>query len=153
MQRKHYEKKTEAKDASHLKVGIVVSRFNEDITGSMLVGALDTLAEWKVSEKNTFILPVSGSFELPLACQRLIKKHKLDAVIALGCIIKGETPHDVYIAHAVTDGLMRVSLDTNVPVGLGVITTLNLAQAKVRSRGKENKGTEAAVAVLETALS
>ena len=152
MQRKHYAKKTTAGDASRLKVGVVVSEFNSDITGPMLAAALETLREWKVSERAISIMHVPGSFELPLAASHLIMKKKVDAVIALGCVIKGETKHDEYISHAVSHGLMSIMLDTGVPIGFGVITPNNLAQAKARSRGKANKGIEAAVAALSMAL-
>lgn len=152
MQRKEYAKKRAVRDASKLKVGLVVSRFNEDITSAMEQGARDTLKAWKVKERNIFAAHTYGSFELPLAALRLIEKYKLHALIAIGCIIKGETRHDEYLAHATTEGLMRVSLDRGVPVGFGVITTNNLAQARARSRGKANKGAEATIAALEVAL-
>ena len=152
MQRKHYEKEIAQKDASKLKVGVVVSRFNEDITGGMLEGALATLRAWGVKEKNITVVHVPGSFELPYGALQIIKKRKPHAVIALGCIIKGDTDHDKYIAEAVSHGLMRLSLDGAIPVSFGVITTNNLEQAVVRSTGKINKGPEAAVAALESAL-
>lgn len=152
MQRKQYEKKQSAGNGSRLKVGIVVSKFNEDITYAMRDGALEMLRTWRVPEKSIHIAYTYGSFELPQVAARLIKKHKLDAVVALGCIIKGETRHDEYLAHAAAHGLTRVSLDFNVPVGFGVITTNNLAQAKARSRGNANKGNEAALAALEATL-
>lgn len=152
MQRNEYTKQSVAGDASKLKVGIVASRFNEDITDGMVQGALDTLRTWKVKDSNVHVARVYGSFEVPLACARLIKKYKLDAVVAIGCIIKGETRHDEYLANATSEGLMRIMLDTGVPIGFGIITTNNLKQAKDRSRGKANKGIEAARAVLELAL-
>lgn len=152
MQRKQYEKKHEARDASKLRVGIAVSEFNEDITGRMLEGAREVLQEWGVRDKNIHVARTYGSFELPIAALGLIRRHRVHAVVALGCIIKGETPHDVYLAHATSEGLMRVMLDAKVPVGFGVITTNDLAQAEARSRGKANKGREAAVAALMAAL-
>lgn len=152
MQRREYAKKRNIGDASKLRVGIVVSRFNEDITGAMERGALEVLHAWNVKRKNIRVARTYGSFELPQTAARLIKRHKLDAVVALGCIVKGETRHDEYLAHATSYGLMRVSLDYNIPVGFGVITTNNLKQAKERSRGATNKGAEAAAAALEAAL-
>jgi 6,7-dimethyl-8-ribityllumazine synthase len=152
MQRKHYAKEVEKKDASKLKMGIVVSKFNEDITGRMLLGALETLQTWGVKEKNIRVIHVPGSFELPLGCLGLIETMKPHAVIALGCIIKGDTDHDKYIATAVSDGLMQLSLNFGLPVSFGVIATNTLAQAVVRSTGKTNKGIEAALAALESAL-
>lgn len=152
MQRKEYEKDVEPRDASSLKVGIAISRFNGDITEAMLVGARKTLREWNVPDKNVFIAHTFGSFELPHACQRLMKKHRLNAVIAIGCIVKGETSHDAYLAQATMHGLMRVMLDTRTPVGLAVLTTNTLAQARVRARGNTNSGEKAAIAALEAAL-
>ena len=151
MQRGHYAKKTAAGNASRLKVGIAVSGFNSDITGSMLEAALETLREWKVPEKAITVMHVPGSFELPLASAKLIKK-KVDVVIALGCVIKGETKHDEYIASAVAHGLTTLMITTGTPIGFGVITPNTLAQAKARSRGKANKGIEATIAALRMAL-
>ena len=152
MQRAHYAKKPNAKDASKLKVALVVSQFNSDITESMLLGALETLRAWKVKERNISIMRVPGSFEIPLACRTIIKKRKPDALVALGCVIKGETKHDEYISNALSHGLIRLMLDYGVPIGFGVITPNNLAQAKARSRGKANKGIEATLSALEMAL-
>lgn len=135
-------------DGKKLKIGVVVSQFNDNITKPMLEGALETLKENKVKEKNTRVVWVPGSFEIPLACQRLAETKKFDALIALGCVIKGETDHYYYIADATTDGIMEVILDFNLPIGFGVITTNNLKQAQIRSRGKHNKGREAAEAAL-----
>ena len=118
----------------------------------MLTGARDVLRDWGVLAKNIHIAHTYGSFELPFTSQRLIKRFRLDAVVALGCIVKGETSHDVYLAQATNYGLMRVMLDTGVPIGLGVLTTNNLAQARVRSRGNTNHGAKAAIAALEAAL-
>lgn len=147
MRRDELEKRAPG-NASKLKVGVVAARFNEDITDALLASALKTLEEWSVLPKNVFVARVAGSFEVPSVAQRLIKKHKLAAVVALGCIIKGDTKHDEYLAHAVTEGLMRVSLDTGVPVGLGVLTVNNLAQAKARI----NYAAAAVQAALEAAL-
>ena len=152
MQRKHYEKTAEKKDASKLKIGVVVSRFNQDVTARMREGALATLKEWGVKEKNIKLIEVPGGFELPYACEKLIRKMKPHAVIALGCIIKGDTDHDKYIASAVSDALMQLSVTHVIPVAFGVITTNTLEQAIVRSTGSTNKGPEAAVAAMESAL-
>lgn len=141
-----------AKDASKLKVGIVVSEYYADITGRLLEGALQTLKQWKVAEKNITVMRVSGSFEVPYGCLTLIKKKKPHAVIALGCVIKGETSHDEHIAHAVAQGIINLEIKYETPISFGVLTTNNLKQAIVRSTGKNNKGIEAAVAALESAL-
>ena len=152
MQRSARGATTKPGGAVRLKVGIAAARFNEDITEALLRGAREVIRAWGVKESNVHVLRVYGSFELPFACQRLIKKHKVGAVIALGCIVKGETRHDEYLAHAVLNGLQRVSLETGVPVGLGVLTTNTLAQARARSRGRHDHGAQAAQAALEAAL-
>lgn len=152
MQREEYAKGVAAKDASALKIGVVVSRFNEDITEALLEAALETLKEWKVKEKNISVVHVSGSFEIPFGCLTLLKKKKLDAVVALGCVIKGDTTHDQYIANAVSNGIMELTIKHGVPISFGIITTNNLEQAVERSTGETNKGREAAVAAMESGL-
>jgi len=152
MQRKEFLKKIPTKDASHIKVGIVLSEFNPDITESMLEGALSTLAEWKVLKENIEIYRVYGSFDITYACDYMIKKHKPNAVIALGCIIKGDTDHDRYIASAITHGITDLTIKYSVPISLGILTTNNLEQARVRSKGETNHGDKAAVAALQAAL-
>lgn len=151
MQRKEFGKQ-EYRDASKLKVGIIVARFNSDITEAMLRGAMTLLKEWKVADKNIYTLSVPGSFELPVGALSLIKKKKPHAVIAIGCVIKGETEHDRYIALAASQGLMRVGVETGVPVSFGVLTVNSLEQAKARSSGSANHGYSAAAAALSTAL-
>jgi len=144
-------KKSEGKvrhDASKLKVGIALARFNGDITEELLAAAQEELRAWKVKEKNIRIVRVAGSFELPIACQRLIKKRNVDVVVALGCIVKGETDHDGYLAEAVFNALQRLSLKYDRPVGLGILTVNTLAQAKKRI----DYGSAAASAALEVAL-
>ncbi|MFA5926126.1 MAG: 6,7-dimethyl-8-ribityllumazine synthase [Parcubacteria group bacterium] len=135
-------------NGSKLKIGIVVSQFNDNITGSMLEGALETFKENKVKDENVRIVLVPGSFEIPLACQKLAKTKKFDALVALGSVIKGETDHYYYICNEVSRGVMEIMLKFSLPIGFGVLTTQNLKQAEVRSRGKENKGREAAEAAL-----
>ena len=156
MQRDHYTQQRQARDGSKLRIGIVVSEFNHDITFGMLDGALETLSKWKVAEKNIKVKHVPGGFELPLGCKKLmqqkLKGKKFDALIALGCILKGETKHDEYIANAVAQGLTQLQLETGTPIAFGVLTPNTLAQAQERSRGKTNKGIEAALASLEMAL-
>ena len=132
MRRGEVKKNTKRGHASRLRIGLVVAAFHDDITSALQKGAEEVLRSWKVAPKHIHVVHVAGSFEVPLATLRLVKKHKLDAVVALGCIVKGETKHDEYLARAVTDGLMRVSLDTGVPVGLGVLTVNTLSQAKKR---------------------
>ncbi|MDZ4227557.1 MAG: 6,7-dimethyl-8-ribityllumazine synthase, partial [Patescibacteria group bacterium] len=100
MRRKKDEKSRGPRDASALRAGVVVARFHTDITGAMEKGALATLKKWRIPERNIKIAHTYGSFELPLVASRLVKRHKLDLVVAIGCIIKGETRHDEYLAHA-----------------------------------------------------
>lgn len=135
-------------DGSKLKIGIIVSLFNDNITKPMLEGALETLAENKVKKENIKTVWVPGSFEIPLACQRLAQAKKYDALVTIGCVIKGETDHFYYICNETSRGVMDMMLKFDIPIGFGVLTTQNLKQAQVRSRGKENKGREAAEAAL-----
>jgi len=151
MQRKHYAKKILLPDGSRLRIGIVVADFNSDITTPMLAGALETLEACKVKKSNIRAVHVPGSFEIPYGCLTLMKSGKYDALIALGCIIKGETTHDIYIATATSNGIMDLSLKHKLPIAFGVITTNDLAQAKVRSSGKSNKGVEAAITAITMA--
>lgn len=152
MQTAEFLKKAKPRDASKLKVSVVAAKFHSDITGSMLEGALEVLKEWNVKEKNITVRRVYGSFDLPFAAALAIKKDKPSAVIAIGCIVKGETKHDEYIAHAVAQGLTNLSIKHVIPVSFGVITVNNLEQAKQRSRGRTNHAEKAAVAALEAAL-
>ncbi len=135
-------------NGSKLKIGIVISQFNSDITEPMLDGALKTLEENKVKKENIKTVWVPGSFEIPLACQKLAGTKKFDALVAIGCVIKGETDHYYYICNEVSRGIMDVMLKFDMPIGFGVLTCNNLRQAEVRSRGEENKGREAAEAAL-----
>jgi 6,7-dimethyl-8-ribityllumazine synthase len=132
------------------RIGIVVSEYNEKITAALLEGALQTLKKYGVKEKNIFIEKTPGAFELPLAAKWLYRQKKTDAVIALGCVIKGDTDHDIYINQAVSQALMQLSLETNAPFVFGVITPNNLQQATDRAGGKHgNKGVECAVTTLK----
>ncbi|MDP3957672.1 MAG: 6,7-dimethyl-8-ribityllumazine synthase [bacterium] len=152
MQRRNIAVK-EAKNASKLKIGIVVSNYYADtITGKLLLGAQAVLKEWKVSPKNITVVRVPGCFEIPYGCSVLLKRKKFDALITLGCIVKGETEHDRYIASAVSQGIMDLILAYKVPIAFGVLTVNNLAQAEARSTGENNKGKEAAIAALEAAF-
>ena len=148
MQRKGSDKSARRGDASKLSVGIAVARFNADITEVLLAAAREELHAWKVKAANVFIIHVAGSFELPFACQRLLQKKKVDVAIALGCIIKGETKHDEYIAQAVFSALQQTSLKHDTPIGLGILTVNSHSQAKKRI----NYGAAAAAAALEAAL-
>jgi 6,7-dimethyl-8-ribityllumazine synthase len=132
-----------------LKIGIVVSEWNEGITEALLDGALELLLATGVKPKNITTIRVPGTFELPLGAQWLAKDVKLDAIIALGCVIQGETRHFDFICDAAAHGIMQVGLDFDLPVAFGVLTTNTMEQAQERSGGKHgNKGTEAAETVL-----
>lgn len=138
-------------DARGLTVGVVATLWHEGITTALLDRAVATLAECGVDEPR--ILRVPGAFELPLAAQALARS--CDAVVALGLVLRGGTPHFEYVCSAATDGLTRVALDSGVPVGFGLLTCDTEEQAWARSGigdAPEDKGREAALAALETAL-
>lgn len=133
-----------------LRVGLVVSSYNSDITFSMRDGALEILKNAGVNEKNIFLFEAPGAFEMPIVCQKIIKSKKLNGIIAIGCVIKGDTDHYHFIAQESTRGIMDVMLKTGVPITNAILTVNNLRQAKLRSEGKMNKGIEASLALLET---
>jgi 6,7-dimethyl-8-ribityllumazine synthase len=134
------------------RFAVVVSRFNATITEKLLSSCLETLVGHGVRAKDVRVIHVPGSFELPLAAQRLAETRQYGAIITLGCIIRGETPHDRYISQETARGLGQAALNTGVPMIFGVLTPLNLKQAQARAgRGPLNKGREAALAALEMA--
>jgi 6,7-dimethyl-8-ribityllumazine synthase len=135
-----------------LKIGVVVARFNEFITGKLLSGAKDALSRHGVAEEDIDVAWVPGSFEIPLAAQKLAGSNKYDAVICLGTVIRGATPHFEYIAAEVSKGVAKVGLDAGIPVLFGVITADTLEQAIERAGTKSgNKGFDAAVGAIEMA--
>ena len=137
-------------DASKLHVGIVVSRFNGFITEQLAKGALEILEKHGCPPENIRLVKVPGAWELPIAAKSLAPH--CDAIVALGAVVRGETPHFEYVAHGAADGLSRVSLETGVPIAFGVLTTDDLQQAMDRAGGKSgNKGREAAEAAIEIA--
>jgi 6,7-dimethyl-8-ribityllumazine synthase len=139
-------------DASKMRFGIVVSDWNHEVTSALLEGATRTLKKHGATENNIVIRHVPGSFELTLGAQFLAEYDDLDAVICLGCVIQGETPHFTYICQSVTQGITQLNLDYNIPFIFGVLTTLNLAQALARAGGDHgNKGDEAAVTAIKMA--
>jgi 6,7-dimethyl-8-ribityllumazine synthase len=132
------------------KITIVVTRFNSFITERLLEGALDALLRHDVVEKNIKIVRAPGAFELPLVCKKCSAKKDADAIIALGAVIRGETPHFDYVAAEVSKGLANVSLSSGLPIIFGVLTTDTIEQAEVRVGAKGgNKGFEAAMTALE----
>jgi 6,7-dimethyl-8-ribityllumazine synthase len=137
-------------DGKKFRVGIVVSRWNELITGALYQAAVETLTQNGVKDKNISTIYVPGTFELPLGAQYLADNEKIDAVITLGCVIQGETRHFDFICDAAAHGIMDVGLTFNKPVIFGVLTTQNQEQAIARAVGKHgNKGVEAAVTALQ----
>jgi 6,7-dimethyl-8-ribityllumazine synthase len=134
------------------KFGIVVSRTNEFVTRRLLEGALDAMQRHEVAEGDLTVVYCPGSFEIPVVAKRLVSSAKLDGVICLGAVIRGDTPHFQYIAAEVAKGVAAVALDAGIPVVFGVLTTDTLEQAVERAGSKAgNKGREAALAVLEMA--
>lgn len=132
--------------------GIVVSRFNSLVTEQLLQGALDCLLRHGADENDITVVRCPGSFEIPQVALRLASSRSVDAVLCLGCVIRGETPHFDYIAAEVTKGVGQIALQTGTPVTLGVLTTENLAQALERAGAKAgNKGWDAAMTAIELA--
>lgn len=138
--------------SEQLKFGIVVSRFNEFITGKLLAGALDALKRHGAQESDVEIAWVPGAFEIPLMAKKMAESGKYDAVITLGAVIRGATPHFDYVANEVSKGVASLSLSTGIPVIFGVLTTDTIEQAIERAGTKSgNKGWEAATTAIEMA--
>jgi 6,7-dimethyl-8-ribityllumazine synthase len=137
-------------DATNLRIGVLVSRFNEFITEQLAIGALQILEKHGCRHENITFLKVPGAWELAVAAKALAPQ--CDALVALGAVIRGDTPHFEFVARGVTDGLNQVSLQTGVPIAFGVLTTDNMQQAMDRAGGKSgNKGAEAAEVAIELA--
>ena len=135
-----------------LRLAIVVSRFNDFVTNRLLEGTLDALRRTGAAEADLLVVRVPGSFEIPLAARKLAKSGKYDAIICLGTIIRGDTPHWEYIGSEVTKGIAAVSLETGVPVSFGVLTSDTVEQAIDRAGLKSgNKGFDAAMSAIEMA--
>jgi 6,7-dimethyl-8-ribityllumazine synthase len=144
-----YEGKLEAKG---LKFGIVVSRFNSFISERLLEGAIDALIRHGADDKNIHVTRVPGAFEIPLFAKKMAETGTYDALICLGAVIRGSTPHFDYVASEVSKGVAHVSLDSGVPISFGVLTTDTIEQAVERAGTKAgNKGFEAAVTAIESA--
>nr|BCX00845.1 MAG: 6,7-dimethyl-8-ribityllumazine synthase [Bacteroidota bacterium] len=138
--------------ARELRLGIAISRWNELVTGKLLQGALEALRRHGADPDRIEVAWCPGAFELPLLVRRMAETGRFDALIALGAVIRGETPHFEYVASAATQGLARTMLELNIPVGFGLLTTDTLEQALERAGGKAgNKGAEAALAAVEMA--
>ena len=138
--------------AKGLRFAIVVGRFNSFITERLLAGALDALTRTGCPRENIEILKVPGSWEMPVVARELAKAKRHDAIIALGAVIRGDTPHFDHVANQTSSGLAAVSLESNIPVAFGVLTTNTVEQAIDRAGGKSgNKGFDAAMTAIEMA--
>ena len=136
--------------AEGLKIGIVVSRFNEFITSKLLSGAEDTLRRHGANEDDITVAWVPGAFEIPLIAKKMAKSGKYDGIICLGAVIRGATSHYDYVCNEVSKGVALVNMETEVPTAFGVPTTENIEQAVERAGTKAgNKGSDAAMAVIE----
>ncbi len=145
-----YAAAAESVDGSGMRFGVVVARFNEDITEPLLVGVLRTFANQGVADEAVGVVRVPGAFELPLVAQQLARSGTVDGVVCLGAVIRGDTPHFEYVAGEAARGLQEVALATGVPVVFGILTTNTHAQAVDRIGGSEgHKGEEAAATALE----
>lgn len=133
----------------HIEIGIVVSRFNRNVTQRLLDGCLKTLKSRGVSQKRIRVRWVPGAFEIPCAVSRMIHADRPRAVISLGAILKGETPQNVYIAQACAYGLTRIAVETRIPCIFGIIVPDTMKQALARTRGSLHRGVEAAQVALE----
>ena len=140
-----------ALDGRGRRVALIVSRYNEAITRSLSEGARETLIEFGVAGGDIREILVAGAFEIPLMAQQVLNKKASDGVIALGAVIRGDTPHFDYVCEAAMQGCLHVSLTTEKPVAFGVLTCDTMAQAEARAEpGDANKGREAALALLES---
>ncbi|KPK36373.1 MAG: 6,7-dimethyl-8-ribityllumazine synthase [Nitrospira bacterium SG8_35_1] len=138
--------------AKGLKFAVIVSRFNDFICSKLMDGAIDALMRHGASEQNIEIIKVPGSFEIPLAAKKVASKKKHDAVICLGAIIRGATPHFDYVAAEASKGIAQASLDSGIPIAFGVLTTDTIEQAVERAGTKSgNKGWDCAMVAIEMA--
>jgi 6,7-dimethyl-8-ribityllumazine synthase len=141
------------REGAGLRIAVAVSRFNENISRRLLQGALGTLRKCGVAEGSVDVAWVPGAYDLPVIAQTLARTGRYDAIVCLGCVIRGETTHDRYVASGATTGLIQVSLGSSLPVTFGVLTTQTLEQAEARSGGSHgDKGEDAALAAVEMAL-
>lgn len=134
------------------RIAVVAARFNDAIVSALLKGALATWCERGGEERDLFIARVPGAFELPVVARRLIASGRYEAIVALGCVIRGDTPHFEFVAGECARGLQQASTDTGVPIAFGVLTLDNIEQARARAgEGADNKGAEAMASALEMA--
>jgi 6,7-dimethyl-8-ribityllumazine synthase len=139
-------------EANHLRVAIIASRFNEAIVERLVEGALECLSQHGVPDEFVSTVWVPGAFELPLAAKRIASSGEFDAVVCVGAVVRGDTPHFDYVAGEAARGITTASLETGIPITLGVLTTDTMEQAEERAGGKVgNKGFESALAAIEMA--
>lgn len=139
-------------DGSDMRIGIVVSEWNDKITNALLDGAYKTLLKHGVKEENIIIDFVPGSFELIFGAKHLVENKEIDAVIAFGCVVRGDTPHFDYVCIGVTQGIADMNIRYDIPFIFGLLTTDNMQQAEDRAGGKHgNKGDECAIAAIKMA--
>ncbi len=136
--------------AEAMRFGIVVSEWNDNITGALLHGAVTTLKKHGAKDENILVQTVPGSFELTFGSAQMIKSGRVDAVIAIGCVVRGDTPHFDYVCEGTTQGIAHLNATTDTPVIYGLITTNNMQQAEDRAGGKlGNKGDECAITAIK----
>ncbi len=141
------------RSAEQFRIGIVAAKFNEQVTSKLLNACVDTLTARGVREENMNVVRVPGAFEIPLVARAMAKSGRVDAVICLGAVIRGDTPHFEYISAEVSRGIGQAALDTDVPIIFGVLTTETVAQAVVRADTKKfNRGGEAAKSAIEMVM-
>ena len=134
------------------RIAVLVSRFNESVTRKLADGAIDALVRHGLTSENIDVIWVPGAWELPAAARRLLSSERYDALVAVGAVIRGETPHFDYVAGEAARGLAQASADFDIPIGFGLLTTDTTAQAEARAGGDHgNKGWDAALAALEMA--
>lgn len=133
---------------SEIKIAVVVSIFNQEVTECLLEGALSCLMDSGIRNEHVFIAKVPGAIEIPLTAKLLASSNKYHAIICLGAVIRGETSHYDYVCQQVSNGCQQVMMDFNIPIIFGVLTTENEQQAFARSQGENNKGSEAAQAAV-----
>lgn len=139
-------------NAEGLRFGVIGSRFNEEIVARLIDGAVDCLKRHGAGDESIAVFRVPGAFEIPTAARKLVEMHQFDALIGIGCLIRGDTPHFDFISAQVTTELSRVAVETQLPIAFGVITCNTYEQAVERSGpGARNKGWEAALAAIEMA--
>ena len=137
-------------NAEGFKIGIVVSRFNDFITGRLMDGAVDVLVRHGVKDKDIDIVKVPGAFEIPMTAKKMCAGNKYDAVLCLGAVIRGATPHFNYVSGEAAKGVGNLAMEASIPVLFGILTTENLEQAIERAGAKSgNKGAETALAAIE----